>query len=596
MHNISDKSILAITLLAFLCAIVLTVYFLTYAPKPAAPEEMAVLPTASEMPTPELPRVSAPSAILVLDVSGSMGLTGRPSDPDRLQTVATLRFFDTYLKISQEILAEDDEAGIAVVLFGTVAQTIDWEDGALFLPVTEQNRSHFQDVIEHYLGAPRGRPGDNLPDPRRSQDSDYAAALVAVEELVDGLTTPPAVLFMTDGMMVIHPCFTPLLDEDARSGLRGCRDGIVAPPRLSATDLSAIFNRRDGERPINKVDVPANVDPEAEFLQRMQRLMARRFPDPAGGSGGLEQQAPLAWFPMHLDIRGRHHDQREVGRLLDSDDTSRLYWDLPEGMIHCPTADEMVHQFVTALVRWLRLFERPLAPDETRFQLPNGARTLVVQVESEQPVQAVRLVQNSRSIDLAGQGRFWSGVVTGDCTGQWVLTTAGTIGVNVTVFYSLGHDWALTAPAICAEDAEGRNPEAHLSLCRKDDQVPVAATDMFGNLPAVLPGAIHPSGAPPLALEFHRVAADGASRGQAYMAEIPVAEIREGQARITIELGALHEIGVPVQRQELSRTVTIESRTYIVIQDHQDRRTDRIQLENVPRAPDWARALREKMP
>ena len=75
---------------------------------------MAVLPTASEMPTPELPQVSAPHAILVLDVSGSMGLTGRPSDPERLQTVATLRFFDTYLKIAQEVLAEDDAAGIAV--------------------------------------------------------------------------------------------------------------------------------------------------------------------------------------------------------------------------------------------------------------------------------------------------------------------------------------------------------------------------------------------------------------------------------------------------------------------------------------------------
>ena len=57
MNNIADKSILAITLVAFLCAIVLTIYFLTYAPKPAAPEEMVVLPTASEMPTPELPRV-----------------------------------------------------------------------------------------------------------------------------------------------------------------------------------------------------------------------------------------------------------------------------------------------------------------------------------------------------------------------------------------------------------------------------------------------------------------------------------------------------------------------------------------------------------
>ena len=207
-----------------------------------------------------------------------------------------------------------------------------------------------------------------------------------------------------------------------------------------------------------------------------------------------------------------------------------------------------------------------------------------------------RLVQDNRSIDLAGQGRFWSGIVSGDSAGQWELTTSGTRGVNATGFSSLGHDWALTAPAICAEDAEGRNPEAHLSLCRKEDQVPVAATDIFGNLPAVLSGAIHPSGAPPLSLEFHRVAADGANRGQAYMAEIPVAEIREGQARITIDLGALYEMGGPVQRQELSRTVTIESRTYIVVQDHQNRRMDRIQLENVPRAPDWARALREKMP
>ena len=74
---------------------------------------------------------------------------------------------------------------------------------------------------------------------------------VAVEELVDDLTMTPAVQYMTDRMMVIHPCFTPLLAEDSRSGLRGCRGGIVAPSRLSATDLSAIFNRRDGERPIN---------------------------------------------------------------------------------------------------------------------------------------------------------------------------------------------------------------------------------------------------------------------------------------------------------------------------------------------------------
>jgi hypothetical protein len=304
----------------------------------------------------------------------------------------------------------------------------------------------------------------------------------------------------------------------------------------------------------------------------------------------------LAWFPILLDIRNRVEDQREVSRLLDCEDTSRLHWDLPEGIALCLNAGEMVHHFVVSLCRWLRMFELPLEPGETRFQVPGGTRIITVQVQSDRPLQALRLVKDGREVDLTGRGRFWGGVVTGDCDGQWALAASTGARVDATVFFGLRHDWALTAPTICAEDTEGGNPEAHLSLCRIEDGAPVHAAGVFDELPPRLPGAIRPSGGPPLALEFRLVTRDDSDRGQTYVAEIPVARIPEGAARITIQLGALREAGIPLQREELGQETTIESRTRIVIQDHRGRQADRIHLEDIPRAPDWARALREKAP
>ena len=596
MQKKAGNIILALTLLALVSAGVLTVRFLTYSITPAPPAQAAELPVTGAMPAPELPRISSPRAIVVLDVSGSMGLTGRPSDPDRLQTVAMLQLYDTYLGIAREILGEGDEAGLAVMLFGTVAQTIAWDDDSLFLPVTEENRDRFRDVVTHYLGAPRGTPGDDLPDPRRSQDSDYAAALVAVEGLVDGLTSPPAVIFMTDGRMVIHPCFTPLLPENQRNRMRGCRGGVDVPAHLSAATLPPIFNRRDGDRPINRIDVPASLDPEAEVIQIVRRLLSRRFPDSVGSTADGPAQAPLAWIPMHLDIRGRFVDQRDVRRPLDCDDVSRRYWHLPEGFVHCPEAGDLVREFQVALARWLRLFEHPLAPGETRFTTPAGTRFIVVQVETDRPVASLRLVRDGRTVDLQGRGRFWSGVINGDCDGQWTVTPSDAATIEATVFFGLRYDWALTAPNVCVEGTSGDNPRALLSLCRTTDLAPIAGRDVYDTLPSVLTGTVTPSGSTPLVLEFRRVAAAQNDRGQTYQAEIPVADIREGSAQIAVQLDTLQSAGIPVRRTELTREITVEARTRIVIEDNQGRQADRIRLENVPRAPDWARSMRRKTP
>ena len=221
-----------------------------------------------------------------------------------------------------------------------------------------------------------------------------------------------------------------------------------------------------------------------------------------------------------------------------------------------PNAGGLVREFQVALARWLRLFEQPLAPGATNFTTPAGTRFIVVQVETDRPVSGLRLVRDDRTVDLAGRGRFWSGVVTGDCDGRWTVTPAATTTVSAAVFFGLRYDWALTAPNVCVEGPDGRNPRALLSLCRTTDLAPVAGGDVYDALPAMLSGTVTPSGAAPLALDFRRVTAAEDDRGQTYQAEIPVAEIREGKAQIAVQLDTLQAAGIPVQRTELTREIT----------------------------------------
>jgi hypothetical protein len=195
-----------------------------------------------ELPTFE--RLRSPHAILVLDVSGSM----KDSDPSHLQSEAVLQFYSVYRDLAREILAKDDAARVAVVLFGTIAQTIDWRgDGDPWLDVSAANTASFRDAIDEYLG----HPGT---EPRTGQETDYLGALDEVHRLVDGLPSPPAILFMTDGGNDPHLLFTPGMPESQRGAKLAALSGrqrqvfedISSGRRrwLRPKSATPIFNRR----------------------------------------------------------------------------------------------------------------------------------------------------------------------------------------------------------------------------------------------------------------------------------------------------------------------------------------------------------------
>ena len=118
MSNKSNSIINGIFAVALLSAGVLAFHFLrTPVAPPSDAEPITALP-APPPPAPWLPRLAEPRAVLVLDVSGSMGVVSRPSDGQRLQTVAALRFFDTYARMWGEVSGDDGGAGIGVQLAG----------------------------------------------------------------------------------------------------------------------------------------------------------------------------------------------------------------------------------------------------------------------------------------------------------------------------------------------------------------------------------------------------------------------------------------------------------------------------------------------
>jgi len=595
-----------IFILALIAAGAMTCNFVNYSVIP--PREIEITSEVEPPPPPGdwIPLITNPRAILVLDVSGSMGITSTPSDPDRLQAVAALQFYDTYLKISREVLDGKNKAGVAVVLFGTVAQTIDWEGrGGDFLEVTEGNQGLFQDVVFHYLGTPKTWEGGTKDDPRRSQDTDYATALDALNRLVANADSPPAVIFMTDGKLDPHACFTPLLDQAARSRLATCSGRGRAPEKLSANSRPLIFNRRSGDNPLSKVHLPDTIDPTTGVTQRVRRLLARRFPVPMHGTAQSGSTAPLAWFPIFLDINASSEDLAQVSTMLDCDASSRRYWELPEGIIHCRTAGDMVRQYVAVLARWFRMVELPLAPGETRFQIPANTQAIALQVESDSPLTSLTLVKDGRETELTGRGRFWGGVVADNCAGQWTFKTGGAGRLISSIYVRPRYDWVLSAPKVCSytaptdadEDEPRKAQEAHLYLCRISDATEVEGSGVYPNLPERLPGQIRFANGDRFPIAFsHGSGGESDKRQPTYMAAIPVEGAFEGPARLTIDLRSLRERNIPLREVELTFDLEIAPHNRLIVLDYRGQRSDQIKLDKIPRAPGWAWTLRELFP
>jgi hypothetical protein len=577
--------------LALLSAGVLAFHFLrTPVAPPSDAEPITALP-APQPPAPSLPRLAEPRAVLVLDVSGSMGVVSRPSDGQRLQTVAALRFFDTYARMWDEVSAGDGSAGIAVVLYGTVAQTIDWSgDGELFLPVTDTNRKRFSDALVRYLGRPLAWGGDPGEDPRRAQDSDFAAALDAVAGLVADAPSPPAVLFMTDGPMDPHPCFTPLLSDAERERYRSCSRRGTVPEQLAAVGGPPVFDRRAGEEPINKTDMPPNVDIDAGVAARLTRLLQARFPV-AG-----DELAPLAWFPLYLDTRPWRSDLGAVSRMLSGDDANARFWGTEEGVSHCRSAEELVSQFGAAFARWFHMSALTVTQGGMRFRVPDDTRAIAVQVTSDAPLKSLRLVRGDRAVDLGGRGRFWAGVLADDSAGDWLLVPVGGNVIDTSVHLEPSYGWTLAVPEICRQGSGGELPEARLYMCRYADNAAVAGSQMYGNLPAQLPGSIRRDTGETLPLDFALVTGSGEGAQATYVADLPVARLSEGPALVTVRLDTLQSLGIPVGDSAQTRQVAVEALTRLAVTDAQGRRLPGFKLEGVPHAPGWTAAFRGDAP
>lgn len=579
--------------LALVSTIALTAHFVNYSVVPPTDlkKSSSVLPPS--VPQPWVPRLTAPRAVLVLDVSGSMGITRNPSDPERLQAVAALQFFDTYLKMSHEVLEPDDKAQVAVVLFGTVAQVIDWDGkGARFLDVSEESRALYERVIVRYLGLPSAWGGRRGEDPRRAKDTDYAAALEVVEALVAGSPSPPAIVFMTDGKPSPHPCYTPPGAVGTGARRTACGEPESVPSLLSATAMPTVFIReaeQGASQAFAAVDTAALA---AGIMDRVARLSGLRFPVSSHGAAAPSSSGPVAWFPIFLDVNARLEDLAAVSRMLGGAVANREYWGLTEGVIHCRTAGDMVGQYVTALARWMRMVELPLTAGTTHFQIPAQTQAIAIQVESDVPLNSLYLVRGELRVPLTGRGRFWGGVVTADCSGEWTIVPESGGIRAATVFIRPRFDWVLSAPAVCIDDSTMPPAQAHLYLCTTEDGAVVAGTSVFGDLPESLPGNLVMTDGTRRPLRFQLAPGVESGPSPTYTADIQLRATPEGSGTIIVELGELRRRQVPLRTLELTRPVEIAASARLVLRDSRNRRLGGIELVRVPKAPDWAQSFR----
>lgn len=579
--------------LALISTIALTAHFVNYSIVPPVDLKRSSLALPPSVPQPWVPRLTAPRAVLVLDVSGSMGITRNPSDPERLQAVAALQFFDTYLKMSHEVLEPGDKAQVAMVLFGTVAQVVDWDGkGARFLDVSEGNRALYERVIVHYLGLPSAWGGSQGEDPRRAKDTDYAAALDVVEALVAGSPSPPAIVFMTDGKPSPHPCYTPPGAAGSWTRRPACGDLESIPTLLSATALPTVFIREAGQGSSQAFAAVDTAALAAGIMDRMARLSGLRFPVSAYGAAATSSDGPVAWFPIFLDVNARSEDLAAVNRMLGGAAANREHWGSTEGVIHCRTAGDMVGQYVTALARWLRMVELPLTAGTTRFQIPAQTQAIAIQIESDGPLTSLHLARGELRVPLTGRGRFWGGVVTADCSGEWTIVPESGAVRAAKVFIRPRFDWVLSAPAVCIDDSTMSPPQAHLYLCRTADGAVVAGPSVFADLPESLPGSLVMQDGTRRPFRFQLAPSVESGPSPTYTADMQLDGTPEGSGTIIVELGELRRRQVPLRTVELTRLVEVAASARLVLRDSRNRRLGGIELVRVPSAPDWAQGLR----
>lgn len=530
---------------------------------------------------PSVERLRSPHAILVLDVSGSM----KDSDPSHLQSEAVLQFFSVYRDLAREILAKGDTAQVAVVLFGTIAQTIDWRGNSdPWLDVSLTNTALFREAVDEYLG----HPGT---EPRKGQETDYLAAMDEVNRLVDDLPSPPAILFMTDGGNDPHLLFAQGAPESQRAAklaalsgrLRGVFEDVAAGRRrwLRPKSNMPIFNRRAegfdsaGLTQAQMAVIRPTIDAAVSVL------LARRYP--FSGENGT---APPFWATVFL--RG---DPNAVG---GADDVRALLagpnligpWGDKPRFMECQDARQLPGFFIGQLTAWLRLSELQVAPKSQELQIPADTRAFAVALETASGGGHLELAAPGRILPLSGRDGLWAGVAGGG--GTWRIEgNAGEVRKG-RLFFMPRYEWELAVPSRMSISGTKGNLEVRLFLYSLEEEKPVPAAQIYPELPAALPIRIHMGGTDYLT-ECRRNT-DGREGSAAYEGVVAIDPSAPRQVLVEVDLAPLQQHGISVSADRLSATAEIHPGLQLEINNPKGRRVAP-DLRNVPREAESVRRI-----
>jgi hypothetical protein len=514
-------------------------------PPPAVTAQGTSFTTTS---LPPVERLRSPHALLVLDVSGSM----KTSDHDHKQSAAVSRFYEVYLGLSRETLANSESAKVAVVLFSTVAQVIDWNgQGQAWLDVTPENAKAFSQMVENYLGT-----GAN--EPRKGQDTDYIAALDEVGRLADGLASPPLVLFMTDGIFEPNPLFSTHVAVEQKMKLapsvygskqREIEEVAGGGKRfLSIQRKEPVFDPRSLQAGGVKPTPALNIELSALVPESVQKLAQRTFE-----LSRREPTACLFWAPLYLaESPGVNLAAAVAGALAPQ--TECRTWGEKTHFISVRDPRELPGDFVGILSSWFRLLELPIQSGSTGVMAPAEVQAFAVYIETGDTCKEFDLAQGNSVIGLSGQNGQWAGVSKKG--GEWTFRgDCGSVrGGNL--YYRLRHEWALRLPSTWYKGENEEDLRLEVLLMSLDTEKPVAAASVYGNLPESLPGILKPlSGGTPATVTLHRY--QNASGDVAYSAQVPTKGFPSGRAEVQVSLSALQDSAIPISRETLGETLEI---------------------------------------
>lgn len=468
-----------------------------------------------------------PLVVLVLDVSGSM-IT---SDPKGQQADAVKNFLRLYHAMVQDVLKPGDRARLAVVLFATTAQVLEWpgaqgrREPFLVLPETEKA---LELAVDNALNGFIAKKGTN--DPRQGWQTDYYEACKAVQSLLARSKDagPPCVIFMTDGKDTPFVPFIPmesdqrerLLRELARNmtnlvrerymdvpnaialaeqAARALTTAGLAPPKGVSSGERLCDAPRDCVQTLGKVLAPCfsvaqnrlTLTPSArETREKMLHGLLRELARQDFALLGSLDKLPMIWEFIYLGTETP--DVEFLTGLAHSLQRTEERWHLSyHGVLQCRTADQLQGSFMDILGQWLNLEARPLARGTDSFVVEPRTSGIALALQTSQKTAAVQMLgPNNERIALTQcvteNGKVsWFGAVGKPSSGLWRIDPAGEADGG-TIWARQRYRWDF-----------GGVPK-RLSPLRRSSVISLRVYDVADGLPVPASGLYTPSSLPAL--------------------------------------------------------------------------------------------------